>query len=293
MSVELPRRQFLATSAALLGGAVLAIEPFERKKAELKLGLAAISYHMQLHLAKPTMTLFEFIDLAATLPLDAVELTSYYWAETTSEYAKKLLAHAKKCKLPISGVPVRNEFTLTDDNRRKAEIAHVKKWVELAAAAEAKTVRIFAGGVPKGDTREAARKRVVEGIEECCAVAEKAGVLLALENHGGLTETPDEMLAIVKAVKSKAFGINVDTGNFKTENPYADIAKIVPYGVVCQVKTECFPAGKPSEEADLKKVVEILKDGQFQGYVVLEYEAKEDSKTAVPRYVKELRKLIG
>jgi sugar phosphate isomerase/epimerase len=258
-----------------------------------KLGLAAISYHKRLDLAKPTMTLFEFIDLAATLPLDAVELTSYYWAETTTEYAKKLLAHAKKCKLPISGVPVRNEFTLADDTKRKVEIAHVKKWVELAAAAEAKTVRIFAGAVPKGDTRDAARKRVVEAIEECCATAEKAGILLALENHGGLTETPDDILAIAKAVKSKAFGINVDTGNFKTENPYADIAKIVPYGVVCQVKTECFPAGKPSEEADLKKVVDILRDGHFQGYVVLEYEAKEDSKTAVPRYVKELRKLIG
>ena len=54
-----------------------------------------------------------------------------------------------------------------------------------------------------------------------------------------------------------------------------------------------LPAGKPTEEADLKKVVNILRDGKFQGHVVLEYEAKEDPKTAVPRYVKELRKLIG
>jgi sugar phosphate isomerase/epimerase len=289
----LPRREFLTATAALFGGAALGIEPFERKKAELKLGLAAISYHKRLDLAKPTMTLIEFIDLAATLPVDTVELTSYYWAETTDEYAKKLLAHAKKMKLPISGVPVRNEFTLLDDAKRKVEIDHVKKWIGLAATAEAKTVRIFAGAVPKGDTRDAARKRVVEAIEECCTVAEKAGVLLALENHGGLTETADDILAIAKAVKSKAFGLNVDTGNFKTKDPYADIAKIVPYGVVCQVKTECFPAGKPSEEADLKKVVQILKDGHFQGAVVLEYEAKEDSRTAVPKYVKELRTLIG
>ena len=71
-------------------------------------------------------------------------------------------------------------------------------------------------------------------------------MLLALENHGGLTETPDDLLALVKAVKSKAFGVNVDTRNFKTKDPYADIARIVPYGVVCQVKTECFPpASRP------------------------------------------------
>ena len=289
----LHRRRFFQSTAALLGGAAIAIEPFDRAKAELKLGLAAISYHKQLDLAKPTMTLFEFIDLAAEFPIEAVELTSYYWAETTAEYAKKLLAHSKKRKLPISGVPVRNEFTLTDDAKRKIEIAHVKKWIELAAIAEAKTVRVFAGNVAKGDKREKAIQRVVDAIEDCCKVAEKAGVLVALENHGGLTETPDDMIVIAKAVKSKAFGLNVDTGNFKTKEPYADIAKIVPYGVVCQVKSESFPAGKPSEEADMKKIVDILKTGKFQGYVILEFEAKEDPKTAVPRYLMELRKLIG
>ena len=289
----LHRRRFFQSTAALLGGAAIAIEPFDRAKAELKLGLAAISYHKQLDLAKPTMTLFEFIDLAAEFPIEAVELTSYYWAETTAEYAKKLLAHSKKRKLPISGVPVRNEFTLMDDAKRKIEIAHVKKWIELAAIAEAKTVRVFAGNVAKGDKREKAIQRVVDAIEDCCKVAEKAGVLVALENHGGLTETPDDMIVIAKAVKSKAFGLNVDTGNFKTKEPYADIAKIVPYGVVCQVKSESFPAGKPSEEADMKKIVDILKTGKFQGYVILEYEAKEDPKTAVPRYLMELRKLIG
>jgi len=289
----LHRRRFFQSTAALLGGAAIAIEPFDRAKAELKLGLAAISYHKQLDLAKPTMTLFEFIDLAAEFPIEAVELTSYYWAETTAEYAKKLLAHSKKRKLPISGVPVRNEFTLMDDAKRKIEIAHVKKWIELAAIAEAKTVRVFAGNVAKGDKREKAIQRVVDAIEDCCKVAEKAGVLVALENHGGLTETPDDMIVIAKAVKSKAFGLNVDTGNFKTKEPYADIAKIVPYGVVCQVKSESFPACKPSEEADMKKIVDILKTGKFQGYVILEYEAKEDPKTAVPRYLMELRKLIG
>jgi sugar phosphate isomerase/epimerase len=86
--------------------------------------------------------------------------------------------------------------------------------------------------------------------------------------------------------------VNIDTGNFKTPDPYADIATIAPYGVVSQVKTEVSPGGK-KQEADLARVVKILKDANFHGYVALEYEAAEDPKTAVPRYVKELRKLIG
>jgi len=129
-------------------------------------------------------------------------------------------------------------------------------------------------------------------MTECCEVAEKLGVLLALENHGGITDTPEHLLELVKPVKSKALGVNIDTGNFRTADPYADIAKIAPYGVVSQVKTEVYPGCKV-EEADLARVVKILKDANFHGFVALEYEAKEDAKVAVPKYVKELRKLIG
>lgn len=288
------RRTFLnASSAALFGAPALGIEPFERKAAKLQLGLAAISYSAKLNLNKSTMTLFDFLDLAAKLEVENVELTSYYWLDTTAEYAKKLLAHAKNCKLRVSGVPLGNDFCLTDTKKLNAEIERVKMWIELAAVVEAKTLRIFAGKLEKGDTREAASKRVIESIEECCKTAEKTGVMLALENHGGLTDSAESLLALVKPVKSKAFGVNIDTGNFKTKDPYADIAAVMPYGIVCQVKAESFPAGKPSEIADLAKIVKILKAENFQGAVVLEYEAKEDPKTAVPKYLDILRKEIA
>ena len=296
--MSLSRRQFLAASLAapslLQPASVGAIDPIQRPsdKPDLKLSLAAYSYRQFLELKKPTMTLFEFIDLAAELPLDAVELTSYYWAETTDAYAEKLRAHAAQKKLAISGVPVGNNFCVKDEVKYKAEIQKVKDWTARAAKVGATTVRIFAGSVDKGDTFEAAQKRVVAAMDECCAVAEKFGVYLALENHGGITDTPEHLLELVKPVKSKWLGVNIDTGNFRTPDPYADIAKIAPYGVVSQVKTEVSPGGK-TVDADLAKVVKILKDANFHGYVALEYEAKEDPKVAVPKHVKELRKLIG
>lgn len=297
--MPLSRRQFLASAAAITSGGLrpplaAAIDPIKRPgdKPDLKLSLAAYSFNKALSLAKPTMTLFEFIDLAGELPLDAVELTSYYWAETTDAYAEKLKAAADKKKLAISGVPVGNNFCVKDEAKYKAEIQKVKDWTARAAKVGAKTVRIFAGNLEKGDTLEDAQKRVVAAIEECCAVAEKHGVVLAMENHGGITATPEQLLALVKPVKSAALGVNIDTGNFKTADPYADLVKIAPYGVVSQVKTEVFPGGK-KEEADLAKVIKILKDANFHGYVALEYEAAADPKVAVPKYVKELRKLIS
>jgi sugar phosphate isomerase/epimerase len=298
--MSLSRRQFLAASAALAASEGLrpplasAIDPIKRPsdKPDLKLSLAAYSMRQFLDLKKPTMTLFEFIDYAAELPLDAVELTSYFWAEQTDAYAEKLKEHAAKKKLAISGVPVGNNFCVKDDAEYKKQIQSVKDWTARAAKVGAKSVRIFAGNLPKGDTLEEAQKRVVAAMNECCEVAEKHGVMLALENHGGITDTPEHLLELVKPVKSKWLGVNIDTGNFHTADPYADIAKIAPYGVVAQVKTEVFPGNK-REEADLARVIKILKEANFHGYVALEYEAKEDPKAAVPKYVKELRKLIG
>jgi sugar phosphate isomerase/epimerase len=297
--VPLSRRQFLAASAALAGTAggspppAAAIDPIKRPsdQPDLKLSLAAYSFNKALDLKKPTMTLFEFIDFAAGLPVEAVELTSYYWAEQTDAYLGKLKAHAAKNKLAVSGVPVRSDFCQADAAKWKADVRHVKEWTARAAGIGAKTVRIFAGNVPKGDTPEAARGRVIAALEECCPVAEKLGVWLALENHGGITDTPEHLLELVRPVKSPALGVNIDTGNFRTADPYADIAKIAPYGVVAQVKTEVYPGGK-KQEADLARVVKILKDANFHGYVALEYEAAEDPKAAVPKYVRELRKLI-
>jgi sugar phosphate isomerase/epimerase len=292
MATTLSRRSFLA---AAIAAPAIAIDPIKRPsdKAALKLSLAAYSFRQKLDLKKPSMTLFEFIDLAADLPLDAVELTSYFWAEQTAEYAKKLAAHAAKKKLAVSGVPVGNKFTLKDEAKLKDEVKKTLEWIALAGEVGAKTVRIFAGDLEKGEKLEDAQKRVVASVEACLPAAEKAGVLLALENHGGITATPDQLLALVKPIKSQWLGVNIDTGNFKTDDPYADVAKIAPYGVVCQVKTEINPGGKKKEEADLGKMVTILKDANFHGYVTLEYEAAEDAAVAVPRHVKELRKLIG
>ena len=288
----LTRRAFLATAA--LPAVARAIDPIARTATpHLRLALAAYSYRKELDLKKPSMTLFDFADLTAGLGADAVELTSYYFADTTDAYLARLKWHCSRQGLDVSCVPVRNDFAQKDDAKRRADIAHVNAWSEIAAKLGAKTVRVFAGNAPKGEAEAACRARVVASLEACCGHAAKYGIGIAMENHGGLTATPEGVLAIVKAVKATNFGINVDTGNFKTADPYADVAAIAPYGINVQVKTELFPTGKPTQEADLPRVVEILKAAKYRGYVALEYEAAEDAKTAVPKYFAQLRKLLG
>ena len=47
--------------------------------------------------------------------------------------------------------------------------------------------------------------------------------MLALENHGGITGTPEQILKLVKAIDSPNFGVNLDTGNFRGSDPYAEM----------------------------------------------------------------------
>jgi sugar phosphate isomerase/epimerase len=295
------RRDFLIGSLAAAGGVGMAatapaIEPIRRQgRSLLRLGLAAYSFRSVLDLRRkpPTMTLDGFIDLAATLPFDAVELTEYYFAQTTPAYLAQLKGRATRLGLDISGTAIRNDFCVNNATRLKEQVDHVKRWVEHTSRLGGKTIRIFAGAVARGDTEERARRQCVEAIQEACEHAGQFGIYLALENHGGITATPDQMLAIVRAVKSDWFGVNLDTGNFKTKNPYADLERIAPYAVVCQIKTEIQRAGMRLEEADLKRLIQMLRTANYRGYVVLEYEAAEDPKTAVPRAARALRDLCG
>ena len=79
-------------------------------------------------------------------------------------------------------------------------------------------------------------------------------------------------------------GINLDTGNFYTDDPYADLAKCAPYAVNVQVKVDIKRRNdKETSPADFNRLVKILRDANYQGWVALEYEAKEDPWTAVPR----------
>jgi sugar phosphate isomerase/epimerase len=289
-------RSVLAAGAGLAAaGRLAAIEPITRSgPAHLKLSLAAYSFNKALNRrrgAKPTMTLEQFIDLAAGWGLSAVELTQYYFPETSPAYLAGLKGRCTRLGLDVSGTAVGNNFCVTDPAKLREEINSVKQWTEHTSRLGGKTMRIFAGPLAKGDTEEAARKRCVAAIQECCDHAAKYGVYLALENHGGIVSTAEQMLAIITAVKHDWFGVNLDTGNFRTPDPYGDLAKLAPYAVVVQIKTEVHPSGG-REEADLRRVLDILRSAHYRGYVALEYEAAEDPMKAVPRYLGQLKELM-
>jgi len=277
-------------AAALAPRRAGAIEPIVRKGgSRLKLSCCAYSYRQFLSGRNRTMTLDDFIETAVEIGLDGVELTAYYFpGEVTPEYLNHLKRKVFLLGLDISGTAVGNHFLHPPGTAREKNVAQIKQWVDYSAALGAPCIRVFGGNVPKGVSLEQAQKWTIECIEECCAYAGKRGVTLALENHGGITASPRELLPIVRGVKSEWFGVNLDTGNFGTADPYADLAAMAPYAVTTHVKTEV--SGRP---ADFKRIIEILGNAGYRGYLSLEYEAREDPRTGVPKTIGALRELLG
>lgn len=297
---KLDRRQWLRNSANMgvaaaiglgLPGSLKAIEPIARNgKPKFKFSLAAYSYRDLLTGKSPKLTLGDFVDDCAKLGLEGTELTSYYFpAEPSAKFLRELAQRCFRLGLDVSGTAVGNDFCHPQGDERTKQITNVKRWVEHAAILGAPVIRIFSGNAKKGQSTEEAHKLAVEGIEECCEFAGKHGVMLALENHGGLTESVDGLLRLVRDVKSPWFGVNMDTGNFHSEDIYGDLAKLAPYSVNVQVKVVISPKGGKREPADFKKLAAILRDAGYRGYVVLEFEEKGDPREECPKYLDQMR----
>lgn len=307
------RRSFLGHSLTGLAAAasgislakprtVQAADPIERNgKPHLKLSLAAYSFSRLLptrgtpeQRAAARFSLEKFIDFCAEQNLDGTELTAYYFPkDITHDYLLGLKDRTFRLGLDISGTAIGNDFCLPEGEARERSLAMCRDWIDHSAVLGAPVIRIFAGNVPAGDREEAALERCIDGINRSLDYAATKGVCLALENHGGITATPEQMLKIIKAVKpSPWFGVNFDGGNFSTDDPYRDLARIAPYAINAQIKVEVSPNGK-KELADLPRVVKILKKAHYRGYLVLEYEAAEDPFEAIPPYLRRLRELIS
>jgi sugar phosphate isomerase/epimerase len=299
------RRGFLAGCAAISGSAALglfsrdvpsaaAAEPVKRNgQPKFKFSLAAYSYRSLLAGKDATLTLFDFVDDCASFGLEGTELTGYYFpAETTPDYLRKLKQHCFRLGLDVSGTAVGNDFGKADEQERRAQIDALKRWIDNAAILGAPVIRIFAGHVPKGVEPAVAHKWMVEGMQECCEYAGKHGVHLALENHGGPTATPDGLFELVHAVKSPWFGVNLDTGNFHTDDPYADLAKVAPYSINVQVKAS-LSRGGVKEATDYARIGAILRDAAYRGYVVLEYEEPGDVRTECRKHLDALRAALA
>lgn len=300
------RRQWMLGAAAATGVLFAApnmhaIGPIERRgKQRLKLSLAAYSFRDSLPfpargVKDARMDMVGFVDYSAALgSLDGVELTGYFFPDPlTADYLNQVKRRCHLAGLDISGGATGHKFSYAPDSAElEKELQSLDAWLGHYQILGAPVIRVFGGQPGKDVSAEQAEKNIIANLPKACELAGKYGIVLGIENHDFLTDI-DRFLRIIEAVDSPWLGVNLDSGNLKAEgDPYAQLERIAPYAVNAQVKVMIPREGK-TEPTDLDRVVKLLRGAGYSGYVVLEYEEKEDPYEAVPRYLDALRKGMG
>lgn len=235
------------------------------------------------------MSYEDLVTFAVDNELDGLDMTVYWLPSTADSYLLPLRRLAYKNGVEIYSISVRTEMTQPTPELRTQQAAEIRKWVDVAAKLGAGHIRVFGGKVPKGRTEEEAASWVVETLKASAPYAAEKGVILGLENHGGITERAETILSIIKRVDSPWVAVNLDTGNFKTQVA-KQVNLLLPYAANVQLKAEIEEDGQ-RREADWNVSFQALAKSGYRGYVALEYEAKEDPATAVPRLSRRLREL--
>ncbi|MEX2263339.1 MAG: sugar phosphate isomerase/epimerase family protein [Bryobacteraceae bacterium] len=256
--------------------------------ARLRSAICAYSFREQLK--NKTMSYDDIVRLAVETGIDGLDLTVYWFPNTSDEFLLPLRRLAFRNSVDLYSISVRTEMCRPTPQEQAAEVATIKGWVDAAEKLGAGHIRVFGGRVPQGATDEQAADWCAEVLKRGGEYAGKHGVILGLENHGGITSRAERIIQIVKKVDSPWVAVNLDTGNFNSD-PWTQIEMCIPHAVNVQVKAEMRgPDGKKAA-GDWERVTRMLVKGGYRGYLALEYEAAEPAPTAVPRLVRQLHAL--
>ncbi len=254
----------------------------------MKLGTCAYSYRDLLTAGK--MTLEEFLDIARDLGLDGVEMTSYYFPETTKEYLVYIKREIFLRGLELSATALGGNFADADEDKRRTQIASVKEWIMNSAILGSPVLRVFAGPCPDGVERSVAEQWVRDGLAECAELGKAEGVVVALENHGGLTDDADSTLALVEPLNDPWVRINLDYGNFKGD-VHEQFARCAPMTATTHAKVSCMQDGE-RKPVDYRQVVRTMRGAGYVGFINIEYEEPDEPVEGMDRFAAYLRGCI-
>jgi sugar phosphate isomerase/epimerase len=291
----LNRRNFLFTAGAAVAATAVPNASARQapaagaQKARFRTGLVAYSYRDLLQ--KKAMTYEDLIRIAVETGTDGIDLTVYWLAGTTDDVLLPLRRLAYRNRVEIYSIGTRIRLAQPTAELRDQQIIELRKWLDVAQKLGATHVRVFGGDKPEGATTEQAIGFAVETLKRGAELAGARGLIIGLEDDGGLTDYAKETIEIVSRVNSPWAGMNLDIGNFKPPDVYGQIDTSIPYAVSTHVKTEITQDDGKNAPMDWDRVFRMFAAKGFRGYMGLEYEASDDPVPVVPGYLRKLKEL--
>jgi len=311
-TTTLTRRHFLGNSVALGAAGVTAALPRLANAAatstkRIKLGISSYSYW---HFRDPKVSIETVIDKTARLGVEGVDILHRQMDSEDNGYLQKLKRHAFTNGIDLICLSIHQDFVDPDPAVRQRNIAHTEKCIELAYRMGIPSIRLNSGrwGTVKsfnklmelrgnepilpGHTLDDGFKWCIDSIEKCLPKAAECGVMLALENHWGLTRTPEGLLRIVNAIDSPWLGLLMDTGNF-LEDPYSKLEMVAPRADFVQAKTYYGGGEWYTLDLNYERIAKMLRRVNYSGYVSLEFEGKAPADEGVAKSIELFRRVFG
>ena len=237
-----------------------------------KISLAEWSLHRAL--GKGTITNLDFPRIAkVTYGLDAVEYVSTFFKGKGEDqaYLTALKDSCTKYGVKSLLIMVDGEGSLADTSlamRNKAVENHYK-WVKAAKFLGCHSIRVNAAGRGTMGQMQAA---AIDALGKLAGYAAGYGVNVIVENHGGNSSIAKWLVEIMKTVNKPNCGVLPDLGNFYEYDRYKGVTEMMPFAKGVSGKTHDFDAEGNETVIDYSKMMKIISDSKYTGYIDVEYE---------------------
>lgn len=298
-SIPLNRRNFLARISALSAG-LLTISRFTHAASPLffKISLAEWSFNRALKAGQLTNLDFP-VKARRDFDIGAVEYVNRFFNGKAKDmaYLKDLNNRCKDQGVKSLLIMCDDEGELADTNdaRRKTSVENHYKWVDAANFLGCHSIRVNCAG--KGTPEEVAAAGV-DGLGRLSEYGKKAGLNVIVENHGGYSSNGSWLSKVIKSVNMSNCGTlpdfgNFDLGNGKWYDRYQGVTEMMPFAKAVSAKSHNFDASGNCVETDYVRMLKIVKDAGYRGYIGIEYEGDKLTEQEGVQATKQLLERAG
>lgn len=293
------RRDFLQQSSQFAAGLALASwsarpSVAADKEPLYKISLAEWSLHRTLQ--KKELDNLDFPKTAKhDYGIDAVEYVNQFFKDKAKDQA-----YLTELKKRAEGEGVRNVLIMcdgegalgdADEKKRTQAVENHYKWVEAAKFLGCHSIRVNAqssGGY------EEQMERAADGLRRLTEFGDKYGINVIVENHGGLSSNGQWLSSVIKKVDHPRCGTLPDFGNFRLKegeeyDRYKGVAELMPFAKSVSAKSHDFDDNGNETHTDYRRMMKIVIDHGYHGYVGIEYEG---GKLSEPDGIKATKALL-
>ncbi|MFP4090044.1 MAG: sugar phosphate isomerase/epimerase family protein [Cyclobacteriaceae bacterium] len=241
-------------------------------------------------IANSQMSTLDFPAKARELGIEGVEYVNQFFFDKAndSQYLSELKnrCNSEGVQSLLIMCDLEGQLGAPDATERKQAVENHYRWVDAAKFLGCHSIRVNASSM---GSYEEQQKLAADGLSSLAEYADGAGIYVLVENHGGLSSNGEWLAGVMKMADHPRVGTLPDFGNFcikrqmpSPENPtpecleeydrYKGVAELMPFAQGVSAKTHDFNAEGEEIHTDYEKMMRIVLDTGFRGFVGIEYE---------------------